>query len=121
MRQINCHIPIRVRVTGRPTDEQWRQFGKQMAETIARRIEFADRTIGRGMGAGRMGATDVQQEPIVEGRREDGGGRYRVPSYNAGGATVRLPVRQSHHERVQQETQGALRRIHELLSRGIFD
>lgn len=45
MREINCHIPIRLRVTGRPSDAQLAQLADTLVRTLSARIEQAASTI----------------------------------------------------------------------------
>lgn len=45
MREINCHIPIRLRVTGRPSDAQLAQLAETLVRTLSARIEQAASTI----------------------------------------------------------------------------
>lgn len=50
MPQINCHIPVRVRITGRPSDAQLDQLVETIARAVAARIRLAERTIGGETG-----------------------------------------------------------------------
>lgn len=50
MPQINCHIPVRVRITGRPSDAQLDQLVETIARAVAARIRLAERSIGGETG-----------------------------------------------------------------------
>lgn len=50
MPEINCHIPVRVRITGRPSDAQLDQLVETIARAVAARIRFAERTINGETG-----------------------------------------------------------------------
>lgn len=46
MQQINCYIPIKLRLTGWPNDAQLDQLGETLVRALAARIAFAERAIG---------------------------------------------------------------------------
>ncbi len=48
MPQINCYIPIKIRITGQLSDTQLCSLGDAIARAVAARIEFAERAIAAG-------------------------------------------------------------------------
>ncbi len=73
MPQINCYIPIKIRITGRLSDAQMGQLGDAIARAVVGRIEFA-----RTIAAGRQGILDSGEYNPV---REDALNKYTLTSY----------------------------------------
>jgi hypothetical protein len=93
MTQINCHIPIKLRLTGHLTDEQLDRLGEQISQAIAGQLAAAERVIATGHnGLGLVGQVEVR-EAYNPARAGPLAGDYTVPSYNNHGQGARLPVR----------------------------
>jgi hypothetical protein len=70
MRTINCYVPIKVCVTGRPSDAQLDELGAALARALAERLAFAERTITARFGLpARRGAAEVVRAPDGPARR----------------------------------------------------
>ncbi len=91
MRQINCYIPITLRITGRPSDAQLDQLGETLVRALQARIAFAEQTLNNDR--------PVSGEWLIEPAREHTdasrfyGANYEVPAYNRDGRRLRVPVR----------------------------
>jgi Pput_2613-like deaminase len=80
MPQINCHIPIKLCITGRLSDAQLDELGDTVVRAVVARIAFAERTIGRSGGRkdDRIFSEDAHWE---QGRYDSAEGSYSVMSY----------------------------------------
>jgi len=93
MRQINCYIPITVRVTGRPGDAQLDELAEALMRALAARIAFAEQTLIQGQSEGRLFG-EAREVPDAS-RVFDG--TYELPAYDRGGRLRRVPVRSTPH------------------------
>ncbi|HZY84011.1 MAG TPA: hypothetical protein VFE78_04225 [Gemmataceae bacterium] len=96
MGTINCYIPIRVRITGRPSDAQLDELGEALARALTERLTFAERIVASRHGPGaRAGAgpVEVAREPFDPARFDVAQNTYTVPSYD--GVPKPLPVQQA--------------------------
>jgi hypothetical protein len=89
--RVNCHVPITLRITGVPTDDQLAAAGTALTRAVAARLAEAERLLAHRHGD--RGVTGVEiREPYDQAREATGG--YAVPSYDHGGDPVVLPKRQ---------------------------
>lgn len=127
MTQINCYIPIKIRITGRLTDVQLDQLGEAIVRSVAARLEFAERTIlASGSKGFQNNITELVRDTYNPSAQVSSTSEYNVPAYQSGGTLTRVPIRrqdtqQHDQEIVRRQKQITLRRIHELLSTGVFD
>jgi outer membrane protein OmpA-like peptidoglycan-associated protein len=90
MRQVNCHIPVKVCVRGRLSDSQLDELGESLIRVIAARMEQAHRTL-REHGHAHARETVPATHEMFDPTRLSSG-RYGLPSYDKGGETVAVPV-----------------------------
>jgi HopA1 effector protein family len=96
VRQVNCHIPIKVCVRGRLSDAQLDELGESLARALAARIAFAERIIAsHSDGYVQSRETDFSREKY-DPSREDVMSTYRVPSYRNRGerTSIKLQTQQ---------------------------
>ncbi len=93
MPQINCHIPVKLRITGRLADSQLAELGETLARTLKARIEFAERIIAQRHGGYQRGPCEVVRESHDGARARSGGNEYALPSYDRSGQTRNVPIR----------------------------
>lgn len=122
-----CHFPVRVEIVGCFDDEALARLAAQVEHAVADRIAAADRELARrGVGASRVlvAPTGSVAETWATDRSQPLAGTYAVPSYDAGGRSVNLPVRRGRPavSTVEADSphQQAVRRIHDLLHPGLF-
>ena|GEM_PF-2590908 len=127
MPQVNCYIPIKVCIRGRLSDAQLDELGESLARAVAARIATAQQRISSSQhGQPTRGAAEIIKQAYEAARHDVVSEKYRVSSYQGQGAAAAVSIqeraaRQRQLETVQKQEQSALRRIHELLSTGIFD
>lgn len=103
MRQINCYIPIKLRIVGELSDAQFDQLGETLVRIIAGRIAFAQRTLtGQGMipqvGAwGSIGPIEFFEPARWESETET----YTIPSYKDGGTPTAVRTASKRKKRRQ--------------------
>ncbi len=90
MREVNCHIPIKVCIRGRLSDAQLDELGEALIRAVAARIEQARRTLGEHGHARGHETVASTRERFDPARLFNGG--YGLPSYDKGGETVTVPV-----------------------------
>src|SRR5260370_359689 len=91
MREINCYIPIKVRIVGELSEAHIEQLGQTMNRTLAARLEQARRTLAEhGYASAQATIVTWPGERVDEARLYHGG--YSLPSYDNGGKTVSVPV-----------------------------
>ena len=91
--QINCHIPIKLRITGRVSDTQLDELGETLMRGLAKRIAFAERTISAHHGRPLGGDFELLREGYDPAREDVATEGYYVPSYDAQGQRRSIPVR----------------------------
>lgn len=123
----HCHVPVTVEIVGHLDDEALASLAGHVEQALADRIEAADRELARReAGASRVLAAPAGPvaETWVTERSQPLAGTYSVPSYDAGGAPVNLPVRQARRTvssaGADSPHRQAVRRIHDLLHPGLF-
>ncbi|WP_397569640.1 hypothetical protein [Schlesneria sp. T3-172] len=83
MSVINCHIPIKITITGRPTDAQLEELCDRLSSTLNARLEIAERTIAQALeSSSRPGDVDVVRAPYEESRDLRDQQLYALPSYD---------------------------------------
>lgn len=92
MRQINCYIPIKLRITGRLSDAQLDRLVEGLMRTLVERIEFAERAIAIRHGEQLKGNFELLREGYNSAREDGAAEGYSVPSYNVQGQVRRIPV-----------------------------
>lgn len=101
MQQINCYIPITLRITGRPSDAQLDELSETLVRALTARIAFAEQTI---LSCNTIGSASRFEGGTVEFAREaydpsrEGmvANRYNVPAYDDQGASQSVPVTRPH-------------------------
>jgi hypothetical protein len=90
--EINCYVPIKLRISGWVDDELLDRLERQLVPLIGARLALAERTLA-GPG-GHVGVGD--REAVREGFRDAGyearTDRYRIPSYQGPGDPVTVPL-----------------------------
>jgi hypothetical protein len=85
MRTINCYIPIKVRVTGRPSDSQLEELGEALARCLTEQLTFAERTIAAHLGRpSHAGTRTVVRVPFDPAWYDPVASVYSLPSYDEG-------------------------------------
>jgi hypothetical protein len=94
--EINCYVPIKLRISGRVDDELLDGLERQLVPLIGARLALAERTIaGRGIGPGAAGGAEVVREDFQAAGYDPTTSRYGVPSYQGQGRPTALPVRRA--------------------------
>jgi len=109
--ETNRYVPVRARITGTLTEDDLARLGETIRRSVAQRIALAERA-GHGVEGPREAARDRWASELELASET----AYSLPSYQQGGQRVAVSVRQ--REPVEQT---AVRRIHQLLSTGVFD
>lgn len=109
--ETNRFVPVRARITGTLAEDDLARLGEAIRRSVAQRIALAERA-GHGVEGPREAARDRWAAELELAEQT----AYSLPSYQQGGQRVAVPVRQ--REPVEQT---AVRRIHQLLSTGVFD
>ena len=60
MPRITCSVPIRIRISGRPTESDWDELAARLDRLIASRLDLAARVIGESQMRPRTGAEIVR-------------------------------------------------------------
>ena len=107
VRQVNCYIPIKVCIRGRLSDAQLEQLGEALTRSVTARMDQARRTLGEHGCAPSDQTIASLREPFDPARLSNG--QYTVPSYDAGGKTVRVTVQDPLEESWQNESNQAAR------------
>jgi hypothetical protein len=107
MPQVNCHIPIKVCIKGRLSDAQLAELGEALIRAIAARMEQARRTLGEHGHAPTHETAASTHERFNPTRLSNGS--YGLPSYDAGGKTVQVTIRDPLEESWQSESDEASR------------
>ncbi len=82
MTQINCHIPITIRITGRLDESDFEQLSQTLVETLAKRIAYADKTIAaQRPEPALVTSSEVVREPYQSERELEVREGYELPSY----------------------------------------
>ncbi len=93
MPEINCHIPIKFRLTGELSEAHFIELESSLARTLAARIALAERTVvGRADVNARNGMAADVREPYVPVRYDPASG-YEIPSYENEGTQSKVPIR----------------------------
>ena len=80
---INCHIPIKITITGRPTSAQLEELSDRLSSAIKARLAFAARTISQSLESGsRTGDVEVVRAPYEKSLDLRDQQLYAVPSYD---------------------------------------
>jgi hypothetical protein len=103
MQRINCHIPIKLRITGRPTDTQLDQLGETLVHTLQARVAFAERTIAEGRPISVTSVVEEVREPLAEERIHETD--YEIPTYQGESRRKRVRV---HRVPTHQEIAGSM-------------
>ena len=94
MQQINCYIPIKLRITGRLNDAQLDQLTETIVRAVAARISFAQRTIADHFSARLAGGRqEVTREPYDSEHAGLGGSEYSIASYQVAGKRAKVPLK----------------------------
>jgi hypothetical protein len=94
MPEINCYIPIKIRITGRLSDVQLDELGETIVRALAARISFAQRIIASHDGNHWL-RRDVElarehYDPAQEGVAPP---EYSIPSYQGGGKRKKVALK----------------------------
>ena len=108
MREINCHFPIKLRITGRPSDAQLDRLGDALTRALVERISFAERTISTTHGEHPAGGFELMREGYDPEREDAAGESYSVSSYDDQGRRRSVPVRRKEGGRRRWRVQKAI-------------
>ena len=106
-RQINCYIPIKLRITGRLNDAQLDALVASLSHAISARLAQARHAIGHDGHASVQPTFGMAREAFDPARLN--ARRYGLPSYDEAGKTVDVPVEDSPEELWQNEADEAAR------------
>jgi hypothetical protein len=90
MPRINCHLPIKLCITGRLDDAQLEQLSETLVRAVSARISFAEQEITARHSSGVSWGEIEVRGPYDEARADAGDNSYTVPSYNGGGRPVSM-------------------------------
>jgi hypothetical protein len=83
MPQINCYIPIKLHITGRPSDAQLDELSEALVRALEARIALAERTIAnRDNGQSPTDVLSAAREAYDPTRETAAAEGYQLPSYN---------------------------------------
>jgi hypothetical protein len=110
--EVTCSIPVRVRVTGVPSDEQLERLSAAIERAVAQRIAFADRTM-RAAGGQRWPSTTATtaRERYDPNREFADPLAYAVPSYQQAGKPAGVPLQRQAAPAAPAQGGGTLRRV----------
>jgi hypothetical protein len=91
MPQINCYLPIKLRIVGELSDTQLEQLGQTLVRSLRARLAFAEQTIATRHHLDAFGGEVEVHEPYDPAREDDN--TYRVPSYQSRGHPVSVALR----------------------------
>src|SRR5215475_1311593 len=77
---INCYIPIKVRMTGRPSDADLDRLAETLVRTVTARIAFAERAV-TGQQDGRVSSAQVVYADWESTKYDPLSERYTLASY----------------------------------------
>src|SRR5262245_31867153 len=80
MREINCHIPIKLRITGRLNDTQLETLSETLVRALSARISFARRTIAAHTTRLLRGGSELVREAHDPLREDLAASEYLLPS-----------------------------------------
>lgn len=92
MPEINCYVPIRLRISGRVDDELLDRLERQLVPLISGRLALAERTIAARDGHAAVGDGEVIREDFQAVDHDAMSDRYRIPSYQGQGGPVAVPL-----------------------------
>ena len=87
--RIDCHVPITLRISGVPSDDQLAAVGQALTRAVAASLAEAERLLADRHGVGDGGVTVVRERYDPAREASDG---YAVPSYDDEGAPAAVPV-----------------------------
>jgi hypothetical protein len=111
MVEINCYIPIRIRVIGTLGDDQFDHLAAAVGRALAPRIALADRTVQANATSTRPhGVVDTAgvREPYDVGRQGPGTSFYSISSYQGPAKPTAVPLRGT---TPAKDVAGSLRRV----------
>jgi hypothetical protein len=94
MRQINCYIPITVRVRGRLSDAQLDEFCEKLTPAVAARITAAQRLMAERFGRYAYSRQTTNEHGSWNPTQADAAGRYEIASYQ-GSPKTRVKIDQA--------------------------
>ena len=92
MARLDVHAPLTLRLVGQPTDEDWQRLEDALARRYARAFRLDRFDMARTAADALKRGEAAGGEPAFDMARLDGDG-YLLPSYEGGGAPVRIPLR----------------------------
>lgn len=94
MAQINCYIPIKLRLNGELGPDQLDQLGATLARTVAARLAQAKGTIAASQGWTISPTGETIREEVDFSRLDfsSGGSHYHLPSYDGGETATAVPI-----------------------------
>jgi hypothetical protein len=90
MREINCHIPITLRITGRLSDTQLDTLSETFVRAVGARIALAQRTIASHIGGQSLRGVELVREQYDPAQEDLASPEYSIPSYRGGGKRVKV-------------------------------
>lgn len=90
MAQINCYIPIKLRIVGELNDAQLEQLGQTLVRTLQARIAFAERSLAARYNLTDWGGASESRETYDPAYADGADATYQIPSYNGGGQRVSM-------------------------------
>lgn len=105
MHKINCHIPIKLRITGQPSDTQLEKLSEDLVRALEARILFAEQTITPHTGR-RMPTRDVEIVRDEYDFLHDDltTNLYTIPSYEGNRRRTRVQVQRRQAPNQQELT-----------------
>ncbi len=90
MTQINCHLPIKLRIVGELSDAQLEQLGQTLVRTLQARLAFAERTIAARYNLVDWAGESVVREAYDPAYADLNGAAYQIPSFDGQGQRVSM-------------------------------
>jgi hypothetical protein len=96
MAEVHCHIPIRIRITGTPDDDQLDRLAAAVERAVARRIALAAGILPATPAGSHLpsGPAEVQ-EPRHPDREVQDPPAYAIPSYQERGKPASVPLKRA--------------------------
>ena len=90
MPQINCHLPIKLRLVGSPNEAQLEQLGQTLVRTLQAQLALAERTIRARHLVAPVDAPAPIQESYDLAYADPDRAHYQIPSYDRQGQRVSM-------------------------------
>lgn len=94
MAQINCHLPIKLRIVGELSDTQLEQLGQTLVRILRARLALAERTIAARYKLADWAGDSAIREAYDPAYAEAAGASYQLPAYDRQGQRVSMRLQE---------------------------